>query len=137
MRELRVLKPKRQVEVVRSMVALDCFSVAFAAALAMATPPGQLISLRKRRGRTLTETQRVTMERAAARLLRQLAQVQDRIAADSLDLVLIRGFLDRLLSNGPVVRHLVQHHPEALRGFQQVVEWRITPDPPPAARCRT
>lgn len=122
MRELAVLKPKRQVEVVRTMVALNCFSVAFAAALVMATPPEQLTSLRKRRGRTLTEAQRATMQRASARLLRQLTQVQGRLAAESLDLVLLRGFLDRLLSNGRVVRHLVQHHPEALRGFQEIVD---------------
>ena len=124
-RELAVLTPARQVEVVRAMIALDCFTVTFAAVLATASPADRFVDLRQRRVEALTDGQRLRLERESARLERQLVLVQATHRALSLELVLIQSYLDRMMSNGRVVRHLARYHPDALRMFQDAVDPKV------------
>jgi hypothetical protein len=58
----------------------------------------------------LTLEQIPLMERESANLERQLKIVERSYGSDHLDLVLVKGFLSKLLRNAQIVRHLAQHH---------------------------
>lgn len=55
-------------------------------------------------------------------LQRDLQAHKDTYGQNFLNLVIVRGYLSRLLDNGRVVRFLSNHHSDLLNAFQQVVE---------------
>jgi hypothetical protein len=98
------------------------YSVNYARSLVAASSDSQIVDPRKRRGRGLSRRQVSLMQRESRNLGRELGLVDKAYGCDSLDLVLARGYLDRLLSNGRVARHLALHHPDILREFQRIID---------------
>ena len=62
------------------------------------------------------------MEREMETLQRDLHAHEDSYGKNFLNLVVVRGYLSKLLDNGRVVRFLSNSHPDLLNGFQQIVE---------------
>ncbi len=122
LRELEALKPARQIEAAHSMVTMNRFSLAYARSLFTATPPGQLANGRKWRGRQLSVGQRLQIQRRSTRLNERMRAVEKAYGSNGLEFVLTRGYLDRLLSNARVVRHLARHHDAALAEIQRILE---------------
>jgi hypothetical protein len=62
------------------------------------------------------------MERESASLEREFKLVEQSYGTDHLDLVLAKGYLNKLLGNTRIVRYLAQHHPELLTELQRIAE---------------
>ncbi|WP_082731036.1 MULTISPECIES: plasmid partitioning protein RepB C-terminal domain-containing protein [unclassified Sphingomonas] len=118
--ELRFLKPVRQVEVAMNMITMNRFAVTYARSLVASTPDDQLVAGKPRRMPGLTEDQIATMQREGENVDRQFRLVEQTYSSDHLDLMLAAGYVNRLIGNVRVVRHLAQHHPEILAEFQKL-----------------
>ncbi len=125
---LRVLMPPLQVELARSMADMDLYTASHARAVVAIAPDEGLVNRLSRHGRAISEAKLATMRRKWEALERQLESAKARYRDDAIDLVLIRGFLDRLLSNARIVRYLARHRAEALRTFQDVLDPAINAD---------
>ena len=62
------------------------------------------------------------MQRESANLDRQFKLIEQTYGNDHLDLVLVSGYLAKLLSNTRVVKFLTQHSAEILAEFQKIVD---------------
>lgn len=62
------------------------------------------------------------MQREMETLERDLHAHEDNYGTNFLNLVIVRGYLAKLLDNVRVVRFLSSNHPDMLDAFQQIVE---------------
>jgi hypothetical protein len=72
------------------------------------------------------------MEQELESLGREFRLVEESHGRSVLHLVIVVGYLRKLLDNARVVRHLGQHHPEILAEFRKLVETRGLADGPQA-----
>ena len=122
-RVIRKMKPTRQVECAELMVSANNLTVAYAEALLVATPAAALAEgQRPRRLNGVTPDQMAKMEREMANLQGQYRLVEQSYGRDVLNLVLARGYLEKLLANTKVERYLKQLQPEVLEQFTAIVE---------------
>lgn len=124
--ELRKMTPMRQIEAAEVMVAMNRYTISYVKSLLTATPDSQLVQPRKQRPRGLTEEQIGLMQRESANLDREFKLAEQSYGTDHLDLVLVKGYLAKLLGNARVVRYLAQSHKEILSEFQKVSELEAT-----------
>ena len=118
---LKRMLPLRQIEAVELMVAMNKFTASYAQSLLAATPQAQLVEPSKpKRVKGLTEKQMQLMQRESANLDRQFKLIEQTYGNDHLDLVLVNGYVARLLANARVVKFLMQHFAEILAEFQQI-----------------
>lgn len=124
---LRRMRPERQVEAAELMVAMNKFTISYARTLLAATPESQLAP-GKRRPKTkgVTEEQLTLMQRESASLDREFRLIEESYAADHLDLVLVRGYLTRMVGNPRIAKYLHQHHREIASEFIQIAERQAT-----------
>ncbi|RUI13569.1 plasmid partitioning protein RepB C-terminal domain-containing protein [Pseudomonas aeruginosa] len=120
---LRRLKPTRQVECVELMLTANNMTIAYAEALFAATPPHLLVSeKRPRKISGVTAEQMVKMEREMGNIQAQLKLVEKSYGQDVLLLVLVRGYLSKLLDNEAVRSYLSRHQPEVQAEFESIVQ---------------
>ena len=65
---------------------------------------------------------RIGKELKAADLEKHFKLALKTYGPDHLDLMLVKGYLERLLKNSRVVRYLSRHHPGPLAEFEKIVE---------------
>lgn len=123
-REMKKLRPMRQIEVAETMIAMNRFSWTYAKSLVAATPQHLLTSEKRRAVRGLSDEQIEHMEREATNIDREFRMIEQSYGMDHLDLVLATGYLARLIENVRVVHHLARHHAELLAEFQRIVQLR-------------
>ena len=122
-RILKKMKPLRQIEAAQLMVAMNKFTVNYARSLLAATPASELKDPEKPKGlKGLSRQQLELMERESANLERELRLVEDTYGSDHLDLVLVRGYVSKLISNARITRYLEMYHPEFLPEFEKITE---------------
>ncbi len=122
-RELRKVKPMRQIEIAELMCAAANFSVSYAKCLVAASPPEQMIdSDHPKEFRGLSPEDIVRMEHEVETLGQEFKLIEDSHGKNVLNLVLVGGYLRKILDNARVVRYLSQNHPEILAEFQKLVE---------------
>ncbi len=122
-REMRKVKPMRQIEMAELMVAANNFSGSYAQCLLAATPQDQLLEPNKpKEVNGLSPEDMSRMEREMENLAQDLRAVEDSHGRNVLDLVLVVGYLKKLLENARVVRYLSQHSADILAEFQKLVE---------------
>jgi hypothetical protein len=112
---LRKMKPFRQIEAAEHMMASGTYSVKFAEALLAVTRPEFL--LKQLNGKQLeanSKGARVMLEQETESLVRDLKAVEDSYGTDILALTVICGYIERLLENARVERHLSKHQPDIL-----------------------
>ena len=110
LRQLKILKPVRQIEAAQLMNAMNRFSITYARSLVAATPDAQIADGHRRQLPGLTDEQFALMQSESENLEREFRMVEANYGSDHLDLVLAIGYVGRLLSNARVVRHLAQFH---------------------------
>lgn len=121
--ELKKMRTVRQIEAAQLMVAMNKYSITYAKSLVGATPASQLIDQSKpKRVNGLTDDQIALMEEESAKLDREFRLIEQSYGADHLDLVVVTGFLERLLGNARVVRYFAQNYPELLAEFQKITD---------------
>jgi len=120
---LKRMAPLRQIEAAELMVAMNKYSSTYARALLLATPQSQLANGGKAKvSKGLTDEQVNLMERESANLEREFKIAEQSYGTDHLDLVLVKGYLAKLLRNARVVRFLAQHQHEFLSEFQKIAD---------------
>jgi hypothetical protein len=120
---LKKMLPLRQIEAVELMLAMNKFTASYAQSLLAATPQAELVeSSKPKRIKGLTEKQMLLMQRESAKLDRQFKLIEQTYGNDHLDLVLVNGYLAKLLGNARIVKFLTQHYAEILTEFQKIVD---------------
>lgn len=122
-RVLRKMKPTRQIECVELMASADNVTVSYAEALLVATPAEMLIEGEKpKKLRGVSPEQMLRMEREMANLQGQYKLVEQTYGQDMLNLVLARGYLNKIMENKAVAKQLRQKQPEVFEQFQSIIE---------------
>jgi hypothetical protein len=120
---LKRMLPLRQIEAVELMVAMNKFAASYARSLLAATPQTQLVEPAKpKRIKGLTEKQMLLMQRESANLDRQFKLIEQTYGNDHLDLVLVNGYVAKLLANPRIVKFLTQQYAEILAEFRKIVD---------------
>lgn len=119
--ELKKLGPLRQIAAVELMIAMNKYSISYARSLVAATPQDQLAdSYRPKAIKGLSTEQVTLMERETANLDREFRIAEQSYGADHLELVIVSGYIAKLLSNSKIVRYLAQRQNEILIEFQKL-----------------
>jgi RepB plasmid partitioning protein/ParB/Sulfiredoxin domain len=112
------MKPIRQIEAAEQMHATGTYSVRFAQALLEVTRPEFLVETTLTRKPTIEATSKAAqamLEEETDLLLRELKAVEESYGTDMLTLSITCGYIERLLANSRIERHLEKHHPDVLR----------------------
>ena len=121
-RKLKKVKPSRQVEIVEMMLMVHNFSSVYCEALIAATPKSLLTDTQAKKNPRLSPEDIARMEREMETLQRDLQAHEDNYGQNFLNLVVVRGYLSKLIDNGRVVRFLSNNYPDVMNAFQQIVE---------------
>lgn len=121
---LRRMVPIRQVECVELMQSANNFTVAYGRALQSTTPAEMLVGKAKiKLKRTGISQEQITrMEREIGSVQSQYKLAEQSYGEDMLNLVMTRGYVEKLIENTRVVRFLEQKHAELLTHFRSLVE---------------
>ncbi|KZM49576.1 plasmid partitioning protein RepB C-terminal domain-containing protein [Labrenzia sp. OB1] len=122
-RELRKLKPLRQIQAAELMIAMNKYSNNFAKSFVGATPALQLVEPEKSKKISgLSDEQIALMEQESEKLDREFRLLEETFGQDNLDLVVATGYVKRLIENAQVVRYLAKNFPELLAEFQKIAD---------------
>jgi len=128
-RQLRRLKPIRQIEVAELICTAGNYSEGYVRCLIAATPVDQLVEEeRPKEVRGLSPEDVARMEHEMATLGREFKVIEESHGKNVLNLVIVNGYLKKVLDNARVVRYLSQNHPEILTEFQKLAEARNLQD---------
>lgn len=122
-RVIRKMKPTRQIECVELLISADNMTVAYAEALLAATSAEMLVDGKKpQRIGGITREQMARMEREMDSLQNQYKMVEQSYGEDVLTLVLVRGYLVKMLGNAAIAKFLQGKMPEILEQFQALAK---------------
>jgi hypothetical protein len=129
LREMRKVRPMRQIEIAELMCAAGNFTVGYAKCLVATSPSDQLVEgERAKEVRGLTPEDVARMEREMESHAQEFKLIEESHGKNVLNLVLVVGYLRKLTDNARVVRYLSQRYPEILAEFQKLVESRTLGD---------
>lgn len=124
-RELRKVKPMRQITIAELMNASHTFSLGYVKCLVAGSKPEEFVEPdadRAIEGLTIEDIDR--MEQEIQTLGKEFKIIEETHGANTLSLVVIVGYLKRLLDNARIVRYLSSKHRDLLTEFQKIVEAR-------------
>ncbi len=122
-REMKKVKPIRQIEMAELMCSAHNFSAVYAKCLLAATPDEQLVeSDRPKEIDGLTAADIARIEHEMESIVRDFKLIEESHGENVLNLVIVVGYVKRLLENARVVRYLSQTSPEILAEFQKIAE---------------
>lgn len=123
LRELRKVKPIRQIEIAELLCAADNYSVGYVKCLVATTAADHLVDPdRGKVSRGLAPEDLSRIEHEMASQARELRFITESHGRNTLHLVVVVSYLRRLLENGRVARYLAQRHPEIHAEFQKLAE---------------
>jgi hypothetical protein len=119
---LRKMKPVRQVEAAEHMVAHATYSLKFAKFLHSITSDEMLLeSAAGKRVEAGPKTANVMLQQEMESLLRDFKAVEQSYGTDVLSLTVVCAYVDRLLANSKVERHLSKRHSDILETLRSAV----------------
>lgn len=128
-RQLRRLKPIRQIEVAELICAAGNYSEGYVKCLVVATSQEQLVDEERPKDvRGLAAEDVARMEHEMETLGREFKLIEESHGKNVLNLVIVNGYLKKFLDNARVVRFLSQNYPEILAEFQKLIEARSLQD---------
>lgn len=131
LRQLRKVKPMRQIEMAELMCASNNYSVGYAKCLLAATPPDQLVEQdNTKEVGGLAAADMARMEREMEAIGQDFRRIEETHGKNVLNLVIVVGYVKKLIDNARIVRFLAQNHPELLTEFQKMAESRTLTDIP-------
>jgi hypothetical protein len=123
LREIRKAKPMRQIEIAELMIASNNYTVLYAKCLITATPSEQLIEPEKsKETKGLTPEEIARMETEMETVGRDFKLIEESHGKNMLNLVIVVGYLRKLLDNARVVRFLSQNRPELLTELNNLIQ---------------
>jgi len=126
-RILKKMKPLRQIEAARLMVAMNKYTINYARSLLAVTAETQLVAdetPKKIKG--ISREQLALMENEPANLEREVRLVEDNYGVDHLGLVLARGYVARLVSNERITKYLALNHEAFLLESEKITEQKAS-----------
>jgi len=121
-RQLRKMKPQRQIECADLMCSMNNFSIHYASALLAATPADQLADPgTQKRFKGISASDLSRMEQEMSLVQNRFKLIEQSYGNDVLNMVLARGYLVKLLSNRTVASYLQRRQPELLQEFRDIV----------------
>lgn len=123
-RLLKSLKPMRQIDAARAMIAMNRFSVTYMESLVASTHEDDIVPGFRKRSKGLTDDQVAVMRTEAEQVNQQFKLIEKSYGADHLDLVLASGYIAKLLGNARIVRYLAQRHAQILAEFQKIADFQ-------------
>jgi hypothetical protein len=120
---LRKMKPVRQIYAAEMMAASNNYSTRFARGLLALTKPDGLVAPEEtyKQARNTTATQQSVMEQGSEALIEDFKRVEKSYTSDLLSLTIAAGYLQHMLANSRVERHLLKRHSDLLQAMQQVL----------------
>ena len=125
-REMKRVKPMRQIEMAELMIAANNYTTSYARCLVIATRQDQIVEVTddadeaETHGLEPQDLARIQTE--ATGLERDFKLVQEEYGQNMLHLVVVVGYVRRLLDKAAVVRFLSRVEPAMLAEFQRIVE---------------
>jgi ParB-like chromosome segregation protein Spo0J len=112
---LKKMKPERQIESAKHMVASSVNSATFVRALLAATKSDLLVNQRKPQKRPIIpESTKAQFAQESDALLKDLKGLEADLGKEALTLTVFRGYVRRLVRNTRVKRYLEREHKEIL-----------------------
>jgi ParB-like chromosome segregation protein Spo0J len=124
-REMKRVKPMRQIEMAELMIASNNYTANYAKCI-VAAKPDQILEddgsrhLIKAHGLEPEDLSRIQSEMKG--LEREFKMVQDEYGQNMLNLVVVAAYVRRLIGNAVVVRYLSREEPAMLAEFQKIVD---------------
>jgi len=119
---LRKMRPIRQIEAAEHMIASGTFSVLFAKALLEVTRPELLLEPPSSRNiEAGSAGARALLEQENDSLLKDLKNIEASYGTDILTLSIVLGYIERLLGNIRVERHLMKYHSDILLSLRALL----------------
>lgn len=118
---IKKMKPTRQIDCVSLMVDFDTVTAKYAETFLTLTPDDLLVEKKKTVRKALSPEQLQKMEREMSNVNTQYKMVSESYGANSIELVITKGYLTKLLDNLPVYKYLNEHHPDLLKQFQVIL----------------
>lgn len=123
MQVLRRMKPTRQVECAELMVAANRVSATYARCLLSGTHASMLVDGKKPpRPANLSQEQVARMEHEMSNLLGRYKIAEQSHGEDTLNLMLARGYLVKLMENTRAMKYMQSRFPEVLQEFSKIVD---------------
>jgi ParB-like chromosome segregation protein Spo0J len=125
LRQVRKAKPLRQIEMAELMCASNNYTQPYAKCLVAATSADQLEGNDHAKDiEELSTEDMARMEREMESLSKDFREIETTYGKNVLNLVVLAGYLRKLLDSAPVVRYLAQHYPDIMAQLQHVAESR-------------
>jgi transcriptional regulator with XRE-family HTH domain len=122
-RELRKVKPLRQIEIAELMCTADNYSVGYVKCLVATTAADHLVDPdRGKDVRDVSPEELSRIEHEMASQARELRFITESHGRNTLHLVVAVSYLKRLLDNSRVSRYLTQRYPEIQAELKKLVE---------------
>lgn len=123
LRELRRVRPMRQIEISELMCAAHNFSVGYVRCLVATTPTEHLADgERGKEAAGLSPEDVARMEHEMATHSREFRLIEESHGRNALQLTVVVAYLRKLIGNARIARHLAQVHPELFGEFQKLIE---------------
>jgi hypothetical protein len=133
LRELRKVKPMRQIAVAEVLCSSHNYSLGYIKCLVATSADEEFVNGdRVKEAHGLSPEDIARMEHETETLGREFKLIEQSHGKNTLDLVLVVGYLRKLVENARVARYFSQRHPEILIEFQKLVESRSLADGPTA-----
>jgi hypothetical protein len=125
LRELRKVRPIRQIEIAELLCSMNNFSGGYVKCL-VAAMSAQLLAEgeRGKEVRRLSPEDVSRMEHEMETLGREFKLTEESHGKNVLNLVLVVAYLRKLMENARVLRYLAQRYPEIQAEFQKLIESR-------------
>jgi hypothetical protein len=122
-REMKKVKPMRQIEMAELMCSSNNFSIAYARCILGATPDDQLLDASQPKAVPgLSSDDMARMEHEMESVSRDFQLIEESHGRNVLNLVVVAGYLKRLIGNTRIARYLSQTCPEILDEFRKIAE---------------
>lgn len=119
---LRKMRPDRQVTCVELMVASNALTLSYAKGLLYTSRPEDLVSGRQQRPKAnVTAEQLARIEHEASNLQERYKAIEQEYGSNVLNLTVVCGYLNRLLSNQQVLAFLRKRHPDLVGQLERIL----------------
>ncbi len=119
---LRKMKPRCQIEACKLMKSAGNFSSAYGKALLAASRDSDLAKpLERKPAGAMTCADLALMERELRTVPNDFGAIEATYGEDLLNLVIVTGYVSKLINNRRIEKYLDENHPEILKGFRTIV----------------
>jgi hypothetical protein len=126
LQQLKRVKPERQIEIAEMMLAANNLRSVFCRGLVLATKPHLLTdeysTQKKKQEETVNYAELARMQDELEALQRGLQVYEDSYGQNFLNLVVVRGYLAKLLGNDSINRFLQGRYSDIHAAFKQIVD---------------